>query len=643
MSRARNGSNPGLQDFFSSDDENVKSAASIDSFSASEDSNEDDPSTYIRADGFRPKDILYIDAYMQQQRTNYIAAGDYKFEYEGRQQTCSLRAPVRSIGSLQDIIENDELDDFELQYLLQPAYVNKYFAPGTHILLIRDEDGTIIEGRKFTTSEGLFVREDKYRNIVCDVIDTQCLLGSGSFGAVYPIKGSLKFRYFDKPGMRYEPGQNRRVAKLLYDKKFQNAVFIKKVVNEVACSPANLAMRYPLFGTYSISDSTRVAGLSMRYLRGKELHELIWQDLQNNDVDFGEKLLIIIALFEAVENYHKEGKVHRDLKPENIFLYQCGPFYFLNIIDGGLACLAGTNPIEHRVGTIAYASPEAFYEGEIQDASGDTYTAGMIAALLLHHPRVVNFFNNADSDSKCWKARCDDHLVIPADELVLPPECEMLRGLFARILHVDKTQRPNDSECVNAARKAYASYIKAKKDSSDWLEVFAAINYARMAKRIFHDYEGRVFSNLCAYNIRREIDEIIDNMTPTTLSCKEFIREFGKKCLMYSITPDLLKRKIAWIMDEFFEAKNQMLLMRAEMMSTVDKMMLTGMDEDDANVVKLTREINNLNLFFHEIEKTPVDLDRIFEATVHMHSKYAKMLRVKQCFENIFHQQRNKI
>jgi tetratricopeptide (TPR) repeat protein/tRNA A-37 threonylcarbamoyl transferase component Bud32 len=100
-----------------------------------------------------------------------------------------------------------------------------------------------------------------------------------------------------------------------------------------------------------------------------------------------ERLGLFIAVLAAVEHAHAAGVVHRDLKPGNILVSDRGE---PKLVDFGIARLqpeGGTESMEtthtqHRVMTLAYASPEQV-RGEAAGVRSDVYSLGVVLYELL--------------------------------------------------------------------------------------------------------------------------------------------------------------------------------------------------------------------------------------------------------------------
>ncbi len=131
-------------------------------------------------------------------------------------------------------------------------------------------------------------------------------------------------------------------------------------------------------------DSGEVDGLLfyvMPWVGGETLRER----LQDNPLPYGEALVLLRDIADALAYAHGAGVIHRDLKPENVLCV--GGHAFL--LDFGIAKLASSmveagfsTQAGFLVGTPAYMAPEQS-KGEPVDQRADLYAWGLLATEML--------------------------------------------------------------------------------------------------------------------------------------------------------------------------------------------------------------------------------------------------------------------
>lgn len=188
-------------------------------------------------------------------------------------------------------------------------------------------------------------------------------LGSGGMGQVYEADDT-------KLG--------RRVALKALPPEMNLPEYRKRFERE---AKAVAALNHPnIVQVYSVHDAEGIPFISMEFVRGKTLGELI-----------GADGMALPLLFEtasemagAVAAAHDRGIVHRDLKPANVMLSEDGR---VKVLDFGLAKpTAGTDDLSSSdaatqkgliLGTVSYMSPEQA-EGKELDHRSDIFSLGVV-------------------------------------------------------------------------------------------------------------------------------------------------------------------------------------------------------------------------------------------------------------------------
>lgn len=132
--------------------------------------------------------------------------------------------------------------------------------------------------------------------------------------------------------------------------------------------------------THDFGEANGVPFISMEYVRGVTLRELITHDPQ---LPHSVALRIVRQALSGLEAAHAMGVVHRDMKPENLILDPTGQ---VRVMDFGIAIPARAGVadavFDGLTGTLGYLSPEQLGGGRA-DARSDLYAVGVILYELL--------------------------------------------------------------------------------------------------------------------------------------------------------------------------------------------------------------------------------------------------------------------
>jgi len=150
------------------------------------------------------------------------------------------------------------------------------------------------------------------------------------------------------------------------------------------------ALNHPNICTiYDIDEADGAHFISMEYVRGKTVHQLI----QARDLPLRQAVEYAIQIADALSKAHAAGIVHRDLKPSNVMITEEG---LVKVLDFGLAKLtrraaaASGSGEEDKgssleqvtgegvvLGTLSYMSPEQA-RGEEIDYRSDIFSIGIV-------------------------------------------------------------------------------------------------------------------------------------------------------------------------------------------------------------------------------------------------------------------------
>jgi serine/threonine protein kinase/tetratricopeptide (TPR) repeat protein len=201
-------------------------------------------------------------------------------------------------------------------------------------------------------------------------------LGPGSqFGPRYRIDAEIGEGGMGKVYKAYDSDLDRTVAlKLIRSELARDASSLQRFKQELLL--ASRISHRNILRIHDLGDVGGVKFISMAYIQGMDLHELIAQmgKLQTERV-----VNIAKQLAGALEAAHAEGVVHRDLKPRNVLITVDDHVY---VSDFGLAkSLDAETTAMTRVGEVLgtprYMSPEQA-ESKTADHRSDIYSLGVI-------------------------------------------------------------------------------------------------------------------------------------------------------------------------------------------------------------------------------------------------------------------------
>jgi eukaryotic-like serine/threonine-protein kinase len=263
-------------------------------------------------------------------------------------------------------------------------------------------------------------------------------LGSGGMGEVYKARDltldrmvALKFL----PGHRTADADAR--ARLVHEARAASAL-----------DHPGIATVYEVGATEPGSESADPAGgrlfIAMGYYEGGTLRDRI----TCGRVPIREAVEYAIQLVDALARAHEAGIVHRDIKPANVMVTDRGQ---LKIVDFGVATGRGAepDPVDTRVGTIAYMSPEQT-RGEAVDLRTDLWSVGVLLYEMLAGVRP---FRGATDSAVVDSIRHHDPQPLDATRPDVPPA---LVRLVTVCLAKDPAQRHARAASLLADLRAVA-------------------------------------------------------------------------------------------------------------------------------------------------------------------------------------------
>jgi serine/threonine protein kinase len=121
----------------------------------------------------------------------------------------------------------------------------------------------------------------------------------------------------------------------------------------------------------------------MEYVEGNDLESAI----RTGELDFNNKVDLIIQICKALAYAHKNRVIHRDIKPSNILIDKEGN---VKVLDFGIARFYEDDDIDSRrttvgtvMGTLDFMSPEQRSSADKVTALSDLYSLGVVMYALL--------------------------------------------------------------------------------------------------------------------------------------------------------------------------------------------------------------------------------------------------------------------
>lgn len=163
------------------------------------------------------------------------------------------------------------------------------------------------------------------------------------------------------------------ILKILNNKYFNDEKKYQSILKQFQMEKEILKqLNYDFIPKYI--DSTEFC-LCLNYIEGRTLKEI------RDELNYEEKLNILIQLSEIVKKLHILKVVHCDIKPENI-IYGKGKVY---LIDFGATMLVGEK-VEYIQGSKNYSAPEIYHEF-VRYPENDIYSIACIYNELIEEEK----------------------------------------------------------------------------------------------------------------------------------------------------------------------------------------------------------------------------------------------------------------
>jgi len=201
-------------------------------------------------------------------------------------------------------------------------------------------------------------------------------LGPGSqFGPRYRIESEIGEGGMGKVYKAYDSDLDRTVAlKLVRPELAKDASSLQRFKQELLL--ASRISHRNILRIHDLGDVGGVKFISMAYIQGMDLHELI---SKMGKLQIERVVNIAKQLAGALEAAHREGVVHRDLKPRNVLItvedhVYVSDFGLAKSLDAETTAMTRAGEV---LGTPRYMSPEQA-ESKPADHRSDLYSLGVI-------------------------------------------------------------------------------------------------------------------------------------------------------------------------------------------------------------------------------------------------------------------------
>jgi len=192
------------------------------------------------------------------------------------------------------------------------------------------------------------------------------MIGRGGMGCIYKAHDNVL---------------NEEVAlKMLLPQFVRDSVVVNRFYNEARIARQ---LAHPnIVRVHDIGMTEGVLYISMEYLRGRSLRDLMEHQGGGQWLSIEMALRIVDGICEALEYAH-QYTVHRDIKPENVMIGENGQ---VKIMDFGISKLVAKSNLTATsmvMGTPHYMSPEQFKDSRAVDGRADVYSMGVLIYEML--------------------------------------------------------------------------------------------------------------------------------------------------------------------------------------------------------------------------------------------------------------------
>lgn len=585
---------------------------------------------------------------------------------------------TQSLGRVSASIKPDKLDAISgelnptyvspdnvtmLAILMQPAYAGRYFPAGNHIVSTVDTATGKTIYHQISLTHGIGVRRNYTGKIVCDVYGN-AVIGSGSYGEVRNIIGTIKHRIQNQRELVFEDSDNRRVVKILQPRqndkegleKFQRALVREETMLKAA---SYTRTRDALIGETQSGDP--IYAISMAKFPGQDLFNLLDDDdarchLERAEspqsvidaymvvngrtafpaLTFDDRFQISIALLKQLSlQIHKNGLIHRDLKPQNIMIAKVNGVWKVNIIDLNLSRLAAQDD-RAQVGSAAFIPKEIL--NFVLDEKSDLFAMGLVITMLWRHSDQWDLTRYSSAKmvfEMRAKENWDTYLNVFECLQGLPINTKFdLLYLFNQIL-ADRKFRPSVEECIAQFEEIYAEYRLSLLPEDRQQDTIEGSNVAKQVNQTVSQSACERLTSSAVHKLCDDLINIIDTVIDEPSVVFAFVEAVNVECFKGLDMKDQLQAKVKGINENFVSAYQQTEKLLAQLRLIYANIGQHGSLSDDLRqrVILLSEQVHEVALFAERIAKTPLALDTIVVETQHLQKKNGKIERAMVYFD----------
>ncbi len=192
------------------------------------------------------------------------------------------------------------------------------------------------------------------------------MIGRGGMGCIYKAHDNVL---------------NEEVAlKMLLPQFVRDSVVVNRFYNEARIARQ---LAHPnIVRVHDIGMTEGVLYISMEYLRGRSLRDLMEHQGGGQWLSIEMALRIVDGICEALEYAH-QYTVHRDIKPENVMIGENGQVKLMDFGISKLVTKSNLTATSMVMGTPHYMSPEQFKDSRAVDGRADVYSMGVLIYEML--------------------------------------------------------------------------------------------------------------------------------------------------------------------------------------------------------------------------------------------------------------------